>query len=191
MKTKFILHGGFTGTENELNRGFYEELSKDVSNGGTILLIYFSRKDAEVHICFEQDKKKILEQAGDKKLNMELANQKDFLNQVRSADAVYMRGGDTDKLLARLKNFPDFDKAIKGKVVSGSSAGAQVLAKYYYSSSKGGVHEGLGILPVKVVCHYQSKEFEDRGDPIEQLKEYPEDLELVVLKDCEWKTFVI
>lgn len=186
--TKFVLHGGYTSTKNKLNAGFYKEISKYLRDGSSILLIYFSRKEDEADKLFEQDKSRILEQSEDKELKVLLATRDNFMEQLRNADAIYMRGGNTDKLLSALKQYPDFEKTIEGKIVAGSSAGAYVLAKYYHSASKGGIHEGLGLLPIRVVCHYNSDGFEKKDDPIALMKKYPDDLELVVLKDYEWRT---
>lgn len=189
MKTKFILHGGFTSAKNDLNAGFYKEMSRYVSDGANILLIYFSRDDEDYDRVFEQDSSRIVEQAGGKKLAIMRASKDNFMEEVEKADVLYMRGGKTEKLLNVLKQHPDFGQAIVGKVVAGSSAGAYILAKYYHSVSRGGVHEGLGLLPVRVVCHYKSSRFEKIDDPIVLMERYPSDLELVVLKDYEWKVF--
>ncbi len=190
--TTFVLHGGFTSAKNELNAGFYKEFSKYVPNGANILLIYFARDNNEIPELFEQDKSNILEQAENKKFTFILASPDAFMEQVKEADVLYMRGGDTDKLLTVLKQYPDFEKMIRGKVVIGSSAGAYVLAKYYYSGSKGGVYEGLGLLPVRVTCHYESEIMKREADKkgVDILGKYPGNLELIVLKDYEWKTII-
>src|SRR3989338_2599613 len=189
MKTKFILHGGFTSAPNELNKSFYKESTKGLSDGATILLVYFARKEGEVHELFEEDKGRILKYTDTKKLHIVLADEENFMSQVQSAHAIYMRGGDTDKLLNALKKYADFSKMLEGKIVSGSSAGAYVLSVYYHSAVNGEIHKGLGILPIRVICHYQSTILKSPDDPIALMEEYPKELELVVLKDYEWKSF--
>lgn len=190
--TTFVLHGGFTSAKNDLNAGFYGEFSRYVPDGATILLIYFAREDSEVEAreLFKEDREKILEQTKGKRFDFLLASQDEFLEQVKRADVIYMRGGDTDKLLAALKQYPDLARAIQGKVVVGSSAGAYAISTYYYSGSKGGVYEGLGLLPIRVTCHYESKLMEREADRegIATLEKYPHNLELVALRDYEWKT---
>ncbi|MBI5732882.1 Type 1 glutamine amidotransferase-like domain-containing protein [Candidatus Jorgensenbacteria bacterium] len=187
---RFILHGGYTIEKNEQNDAFYKELSKYVPDGGNILLVYFSRKDEEVNKFFEDDKNRILEQAKGKKLVLTPASEENFMEQVRHAHAVYFKGGSTEKLFAVLKRYPDFTKSIAGKVIAGDSAGAYVLAKYYYSVSSGKIGEGLGLLPVRVICHYESPRFKWKNDPVLLMKQYPDNLELIVFKDFEWRTFV-
>ena len=95
------------------------------------------------------------------------------------------------KLIETIKRHSDFAEAIRGKVMAGSSAGAYLFSKYYHSGSEDKIFEGLGILPIRITCHYESKKFETRGNPLEQLKQYPENLELVILKDYEWRVFEI
>ena len=49
MKTKFILHGGFTkGKTNEDNSKFYIEILKDAPEGVKILLVCFAKDDERV-----------------------------------------------------------------------------------------------------------------------------------------------
>ncbi len=100
-----------------------------------------------------------------------------------------MRGGETEKLLFELKKHPEFKDAIKGKTIAGSSAGAYAVSRYYHSANRGGIHEGLGILPVRMICHYQSDTLKFTDDPIALMKEYPDELPLVVLKDFEFQVF--
>lgn len=180
--TKYILHGGYTNTDNELNKGFFNEISKELSEGDNILVVYFSRQENEYEKLFNQDKQNILNNANGKKLEITLAFRSDFINQIKKSNAIYMRGGDTEQLLATLKAYPDFIEAIKNKVVAGSSAGAYVLAKYYYTHSKDMVREGLNILPIRLICHYNnSKELIDR------FNQYSKEFELIILKDYEYK----
>lgn len=190
--TKFILHGGFTSADNEHNRTFYREMTAGVPDGGTVLLVYFAVTDGKLEEKFEQDKGRILVGAGDRSLNIQVATRENFIEEVKAADAVYMRGGSTETLLTTLKEYPDFKEAITGKIISGSSAGAYVLSTHYYSSSNHKVGVGLAILPARVICHYQSehRDFQEKEDPIRVMEGYPNELDLIVLKDHEWKAVI-
>lgn len=186
--TKFILHGGYSDRENQNNDLFYEEMLKDKQDNTTILIVYFAKDKEEWKQKFDLHKQAFLKAAGDRKIIFEIAIEDAFLDQIRRAEVIYIHGGNTKRLLETLEKFPDFSKELNGKVVAGESAGAYVLSTYYYSASVGGIQKGLGILPVKVICHYQSDRHPTNDDPIELMKEYPGDLELIVLKDYEWKT---
>lgn len=187
--TKYILHGGYTSAENEWNNTFYQELTKGVPEGGTILLVYFASEDENVQEKFKQDRERIIAGADTKRRHIELATEAVFLEQLQRADSVYLRGGVMTKLHNTLAKFPEFKELIKGKIVAGSSAGAYILSTYFFSNSRGKVFEGLGCLPVRTICHFQSDRHPMKGNPLKEIEKCPHDLELVLLRDTEWKAF--
>lgn len=192
--TKYILHGGFTSTDNELNRTFYREITRDVPDSGTVLLCYFASKDEDNFRRFEEDSQRIKEQAEDKNLKFIQANEEDFIEQLRQADALYMRGGSTPKLLGVLKKYDNLKDLLKDKTVAGSSAGAYVIGQYsaFHDDESGGkVREGLGLLPIRIVTHYESKDLPPNPEALEILKDTAPDKEMVLLRDFEWKVFVV
>ncbi len=160
-------------------------------DSGNILVVGFARPDEEIPKRFEEEKARILQRVGDRKITVILASTNNLIDQAKQAHAIDIIGGETEKLMETLKRFPDFTEAIKGKTVGGSSAGAYILSRYYHSASSDTVYEGFGLVPVRVICHYGSDKFETRGNPMEQMKKYPENLELVTLRDCEWRVFNI
>jgi peptidase E len=188
--TKYILHGGFSRVDNKLNAEYYQEITKDLSAGAKVLVILFSREEEEYDDLFKQEKGKILKSADNKQLEVQLASEDNFIEQVENADALVIRGGGTQKLISTLKKYPGFSNVIKGKVVAGSSAGAYILSTYYHSASADKIDEGLGILPLRVICHFQSDQFNVTEKAIEAINKYPEGLELVVLKDYQWRVFI-
>jgi cyanophycinase-like exopeptidase len=191
-KTKFILHGGYTREQNEHNEGFFKELASSVPDKGTILLVYFAN-DGDFDKKFEEDKIRISSFAENKEINFVRATENDFIAQVKNADLIYLRGGDTQKLKNQLSTYPELRESISEKTIAGSSAGAYVLAKYYYSNSRSNVFEGFGFLPVRVICHYQSKihPMPANTDPVAVINKFDNSMELVLLRDYEWKVFVV
>ncbi|MEO6508631.1 MAG: hypothetical protein ABIO02_01640, partial [Patescibacteria group bacterium] len=81
-----------------------------------------------------------------------------------------------------LSKIPDFKELIENKVVVGSSAGAYVLSKYFYSNGLKQIYNGMGILPIKVIAHY-SRELEGVYNEIE---EYKEELPVYTLPETEY-----
>jgi peptidase E len=77
-----------------------------------------------------------------------------FSEQLKWADVVYFHGGTTFLLKEILDTFPELSSQLKGKVVVGSSAGANVLAGTYYSPKRDKVGKGLGFVPFASVVHY-------------------------------------
>ena len=187
--TKFILHGGFASADNELNRSFFREIINSVPDGGVVLLVEFAGVGDTQENYFQNDKESFVRNASGKRLEFILATEEAFIDQLEEADAIFIRGGDTPKLLETMKKFPNFEKLIDGKVVAGSSAGAQVLSTYFHRSQTGEILEGLGIIPIRFAPHYKSDKFEFGDDAPEKLAKYPKELELVVLKDFEWRVF--
>jgi peptidase E len=190
--TKYILHGGYTSTDNELNRTFYEEISRDVPDGGTILLCYFASKDEDDSHRFKEDADRIKAHAHNKNLDFRMANEAEFIEQLRQADALYIRGGSTPKLMGKLRAYDALTKILDGKTIAGSSAGAYAIGRYsaFHDDESGGkVREGLGLLPLRVVCHYESLRLPPNPDALAMLKDTATELDLVILRDCEWKVF--
>lgn len=187
--TKFILHGGFARRDNELNHSFYEEFAKDMPDKGTILLVYFASRYDDTSEVFREQSDRLTSLGGGKKFIFKHATKENFLEQIESADAVYFHGGSTNKLLAILRTYPDLHSLIQGKTVGGSSAGAYALAKYGASHSEDVMREGLGLIPLRVICHYESPELPPAEEAVAVLRNTAQELELVLLKDCEWKVF--
>jgi peptidase E len=185
--TKYILHGGFTSTDNELNRTFYEEIVRDVPNDGTVLLVYFASEDGGVADKGVQDEARIAAQAHGKKLNILVATEGEFRAQLAQADAVYFRGGSTEKLLAALKPYNILKSLFEGKTIAGSSAGAYMLSTYCAAHEGTELRAGLGILPLRVICHAESDRLPPTPESVAELEAREQNLELVVLKDCEWE----
>jgi peptidase E len=183
MKTKFILHGGFTPKNtNEDLSDFYREMLKDAPESGKVLIVPFAKDAERVVPASERVKGELNDSKEQKNLTIEVANEENFVEQMKSADVIYFQGGKTLRLLEVLKKFPNLESLLQGKVVAGDSAGANVFGKLFYSPSANGVFEGLGILPLKIIPHYE-EEYKD------VFKDQGEDLEPLYLREYEYKVF--
>lgn len=187
---KYIFHGGGS-TKGEIgNQTFFRELVKDVPENGTVLLVYFASREDDYTERMMYDTEKCNESTS-KKLNIVVANKANFIQQVLSADAIYLRGGSTEKLINTLKEYPDFTNSLQNKniTVAGSSAGAYALSTLYSSHYEDIAAEGLGIVPVRVVTHYLSEKMPPREEAIKILKKTKQELPLVTLEETEWEIF--
>ncbi|OGC87491.1 hypothetical protein A3C20_02485 [Candidatus Kaiserbacteria bacterium RIFCSPHIGHO2_02_FULL_55_25] len=189
--TKYVLHGGFTSPKNEWNRTFYEEIGRDVPDGGTVLLCYFASQDDDNSGRVEQDSANLREQSHGKKFNFLVATKEDFVAQLAQSDAVYFRGGSTEKLLTAFRSYPNLKSLLEGKTVAGSSAGAYMLSTFCAAHSTSEAREGLGILPLRLICHSESAELPPSVQSVAELQKLDKNLELVVLKDFAWKVLRI
>lgn len=89
------------------------------------------------------------------------AEEEMFYDQLASSNILYLHGGRTEMLLAAIKDVNRFRTAIRGKVVVGSSAGANYLSTTCYSPSAQRVLSGSGTVPVGVIVHYGIDQFEE------------------------------
>ena len=187
--TKFILHGGFTKIKNELNRSYHEELLRNVPEGGTVLLVYFASRSEVTNDDFQKHVTDLRSFSSVQNIQFVQATTEDFLTQFQEADVIHIGGGSTNKLLAILREYPDLRPFSIGKTIAGSSAGAYALAQYGASHTEEVVREGLGFVPVRLVCHYQSPDLPPSDASVALLEKTAPELEMVYLKDFEWKVF--
>lgn len=188
MNTKYILHGGYTRIENEQNKSFFKECSIDAKDESNVLIVLFaSENDGDLE--YYDDLCNRLKRYTEKKLYFKKANRENFVSQIEDADIIFFEGGDTNRILSILRRYENLSKKFIGKTIIGSSAGAYALATMGTSHGEIHMREGLGILPLRVVCHYESDELPPSDTSIEEIKNSHQELELVLLKDYEYRIF--
>ncbi len=193
--TTYILHGGYVRHSNESNDAYYRRVIELVPEGGTILFVYFAARNDEGNYeeLYTAQKMQMEQFVNGKRLTYVCATPEHFLEEIKNADAVLMRGGSTNTLLETLRTYPDLKNAFEDKVVTGSSAGAYAIAAYNYDKSQRTMRTGLGLLQVRAVCHYQSENEENcvDDDGVTIMNAVHGELPLIVLKDHEWKEFTV
>lgn len=179
--TKFILHGGCTRIDSESNRKFFKEITRDLNSGATIVCSFYAAPVESWNVKFEHIKNKISQSAPEKTFNFVLADEhvEEFVKQMQRADVVYFHGGDTLDLKNTLSGIENLGALFKNKIIVGSSAGTNVLARYAFSTNRKIVIEGLGILPIKTLCHYS----QEKTQEVEILKACGEDLEMHLIPE--------
>lgn len=180
--TKYILHGGNTREINADNDSFFREITLGTTGKTLVLLNYFSRKDDEVERCAEEDRQRFLQNSENKDLLFEIANSESFIEQLSRADILYIRGGETAKLVKKMSSVKGIKKLFDNKIVAGSSAGVYVLCKYYWENDRKKLGKGLGILDFKALCHYAP----ERQHIVKKLMQYEESLSLITLANYKW-----
>lgn len=180
--TKYILHGGRTRLKCESNDNFFREFFQIDKEPVKILLCYFSRDDEKLAALAEEDNLRLKRLSEGRHFETEVAIPNSFLGQLQKCDVLYIRGGDTEKLLNKLKPF-NLKNLLKEKIVVASSAGVYALSTYYYDYSVDQIFEGLGVIPVKVSCHFDK---DDHQKIVEDLRKHKEELEIIVLPETEY-----
>jgi peptidase E len=155
--TKYILVGGYPHRAADGGKAFAEELVKGFTQPVKILDCLFARPQENWPVAFEQDKEFFGRHLPDTKFEIELADPKNFIDQTKWADAIYIRGGENELLLVELlKQEAGLKEALDGKTLAGSSAGANAISTYYYGLDDLTFEKGLGWLPIKTIVHWQS-----------------------------------
>lgn len=184
MYTKYIVHGGFAGHINEENDKFFREILKDTKDNVKVLLVYFAKELDRIPVNQTEDEIQFGRNKLNKIIEFEVGKEDVFIEQVKRSDVIYFHGGTTLKLLAALKQFSGLEKLFEGKTVAGESAGAYILSTYFYSKTAGGLFQGLGLLPIKMICHYVEENKE-------KLNNAPDNLETLLLPDYKFKIYFL
>ena len=192
--TKFILVGGYVHKAKDKGAS----LCKEMVNGFTdtkpvkILDCMFARPKESWKQKFNEDQTFLSTFINNFELG--LADTETFIKQVKSSDVIFLRGGDTHVLWDILNKNAGWIGALKNKCVVGTSAGAEVLSKYAYNLDTLKIDEYSGLLPLKFIPHWKS----DYNSPNinwdnakKELDEYKEKLEILTLKEGEFKVFNI
>ncbi len=194
--TKYILVGGYVHKAQDEGKAFCEELIKGINKKPIkILDCMFARKKEDWQDSIDRDN--IFFSKFIKDFELELADPNNFTEQVKNSDVIYLRGGYTSPLMEALSKDKSWIKELDGKVLAGTSAGADAIAKYYTVLKTHRVGDGLGLLPVKFIPHWKSDYSDDEvrdinwDEELEKLKKYKEDLPMYTLTEGEFKIFEI
>lgn len=160
--TTYILAGG---NDRKTDPSYGVRLAgvvKRIVKDPVILSCFLSRPEAEQHEHWVDYLPWFRQHFGDEATILE-ATKDNFYELAQTADVIYLHGGRTKELFEHL---PDFEKskiAFEGKIVIGSSAGANYLSTKCISMSEGfTVVEGSGIIGCPVIVHYRSESFEGK-----------------------------
>lgn len=191
---KYILVGGYVHKAKDEGKAFCEELIKGINKKPVkILDCMFARKKEDWQESIDRDN--IFFSKFIKDFELELADPDKFIQQVKNSDVIYLRGGYTSPLMESLSKDMNWIKELDGKVLAGTSAGADVIAKYYTVLKTHRVGDGLGLLPVKFIPHWKSDYSDDEvrdinwDEELEKLKSYKEDLPMYTLTEGEFVVF--
>lgn len=174
--TKYILAGGCDRLYPDYGSRLAEVILREVEKP-TILSCMFSQEPdrrAQKHEHFDEWFVKYF----GSQIKILHEDESSFFQQLNEADVVYLHGGTTRTLLENLPNFKRFKEAVSGKIVIGSSAGANYLSSVCYSPSINQTMEGTGIVDVGVVVHYGIEQFDDTKYSYEQWQNAAREVEM-------------
>jgi len=154
--TTYILNSGGIKDSKDQGRAFFRRVIDGLSSKPNILFCFFAqpREDWEEQFPLYTSRFSAqLEQGVEP--HFELAFPVKFEQQVKACDVVYIPGGDDHLVQYWLKQY-NLPTLWEGKVVATSSAGSNAVAKQFWTCDWRQCMEGLGVLPIKFLPHYQS-----------------------------------
>ena len=190
--TKYVLVGGYPRKAVDGGKAFFNELIKGFNNKPVkILDCLFARPTETWNHVFNEDKDFFLKYLSEGSFEIHLADVDKFTEQVKWADAIFIKGGNTEELLKLLTKNDEWLNYLNNKTLAGTSAGAEVIAKYYYNLETLKFSDGLGLLPIKVLVHWNSDYNApniDWNKSLQGLKDYKDkELPVYLLAEGEFK----
>jgi hypothetical protein len=195
--TKYVLNSGGIKNQPELKKKFHQELVKGLRNSPKFLLCNFAQGREYWEPKFQGYSDAISEDMPEGvRPVFELAMPATFEEQCKRAAIIYFHGGD-DHLLQYWVGQYDMVSMFKDKIVATNSASSDMLVKSFWTCDWRHCADGIGILPIKFIPHYQSSfGADDRHGPIDWQKAYDElaaygdkNLPIHALKEGEYKVF--
>lgn len=192
--TTYLLHGGMIfNVKNASNEAYFRRIAEAVPEGGTALIVLFAADEARWPEIFETMKSNLGAELGGKDIRYRLASREHFVEECRQSDAIVIRGGSTDRLIEALRAYSGLSDAWSGKLVAGSSAGAYALGTYNYDKGNRRIRDGLGFVPSRVLCHFESEDPKERNgeDALAIMESEHTELPLILLRDTQWKEIAV
>jgi hypothetical protein len=154
--TKYVLNSGGLRNNPQGATKFFAELLAGKGDNPKVLLCLFAQPREIWETKFEQytnDFKNYLPQGVKPEYTMAFPDK--FAEQVKAADVIYCHGGD-DHLVQYWFKKVGVPEVWEGKTVGTNSASTNALAKHYWTCDWRELGHGLGVLPIKVLPHFES-----------------------------------
>jgi peptidase E len=174
-KNIYILIGGgcHTGhTKNKLATEIENWLTFKQIETARVLFIPFAKDEIDWERTVQKYQNSIFSKVFKKNrlsVSTAIPNPKTLKTQLCNADILFFSGGSELNLkkLFKKNTIPSTNK-----IIIGVSAGTNFLSKFYFSNDREKVEAGLGILPIKTICHF-STEKNKRAILLSVGKKYP------------------
>jgi peptidase E len=165
--TTFVLHGGNTSAPSPENDHFFSLFTSLVNKQRVkILLCYFSRLPEDWEKKSQYDIEQI-QRLAQKETAFTIAQSPEhLLAEITTHDVLFVAGGYAEYIEPLVPKLISLKGKLQGKVYMGSSMGAFIASEKYVLSSDSAdtntVHNGLGLLPVNTLCHWNVENEKER-----------------------------
>jgi len=154
--TKYVLNSGGISNAPELAKQFFAEVVVGLGENPKLLICCFANPREDWEEKFIDDTSNTNFFPDNVTPEFELAFPDTFESQLAKTDVVYIHGGDDHLLQYWLRQF-DLPKIWDGKVVATNSASSHALAKHFWTCDWRQTMDGLGIIQIKFLAHFESK----------------------------------
>ncbi len=153
---KYVINSGGLRNQPELKKRFHQEIIKGLSETPKFLLCNFAQGREHWEAKFQGYADAITEDMPSRVSPVfTLAMPDSFVEQCKQCDIIYFHGGDDHLLQYWMRQF-DILNIFKNKVIATNSASSNMLATHYWTCDWRQCGDGLGVLPLKFIPHYQS-----------------------------------
>lgn len=156
--TKYILAGG----EDMAYPAYASSLQRELASGSNkklrVLSCFFSSESESWAERADSWRKWFSDNLNGLTRSYDYANEGDFLAKIEKSDLIFFHGGRTQTLIDKIAKYPELQKYLAGKIVIGSSAGANMLSRYYWSPSHQRPGQGRGFVNQNVMVHYGARD---------------------------------
>ena len=190
--TTFVLHGGRVSLPTPGSTQFYQHFTDLVPKDEVkILLCYWAREQSEWQEKFERDMQGIHKQTTKQVICTLVETPKNLFEKLPTYDVLYVAGGDAPPLERSYRELTGLKEQLQDKVFLGSSMGAFMASSNYVLSledqDEDTVHQGLSLLPINTLCHWDVEEKKERK--LKLLQETKPYLPILALDEGEIAVF--
>ena len=153
--TTYILAGGADRKKPKFGEKLTAEVHKRIDGPVRVLSCVFAEPREMWSEKFASRKPWLRQLFGDD-TETELAFPDQFREQIKRANVIYVHGGDDALLGHYLNQYGDIRELFEGKIVVGSSAGADWLSANFWTCDWRQSMQGSGIVPLNIMVHYGS-----------------------------------
>ena len=190
---KFVLHGGETSRNSPDNDLFFGQFTSLVEKDNVnILMCYWAKKRHRWEETLKRDVEFVKKHSNKTMSFIMLDKPADLKEKMKDCDVLYVAGGDAENIEPYYAEIKDLKDYLANKVYIGSSMGAFLVASSYVLSmgdqDVNTVHNGLGILPINILCHWDIEDKKERK--LKLLNDKSSGLPILTLDECKFTTLI-
>lgn len=194
--TTFILAGGCDRQYPEYRKRIFDIIRQETMNPVILSCMFAWPKETRLERQEEYAQWFREELGQDAKVLY--AQESRLFEQIEESDVIYLHGGHTKLLLDAIQDREKFSEAVRGKIVVGSSAGANFISKACFSPTSQAVFKDSGLLNVGVIVHYGVEHFEEHQCTMDSWRiatrmvqsQLDADIPLLLLPEGQFAVFV-